>query len=277
MWWSNDSYDSKLAIAPHMLTWAGPNGLALVNVYKNGKTDPGWGGDTFMSLYDKGLFQRSKIVRDDSTAQQPFAFVMRSMSLVCIDIDGKNGGLEHAGKMGMLPVTLAETSKSGDGFHLFYSVGDTWDNRWGFAKYRDRIGIKQGVDFRGVGCVYHYPGQRWNMRPIVALPKHIDDLMTQRQQKEAATVAFIEKTLATGDKEEIAIMHDDLITELSNSPKTPGKRNNSLFAIGTQMKLAGIANWEQEVYSRALVVGLDSEEADKLVRNISKYGVATTP
>lgn len=276
MWWSNDTYESELAIAPQLLTWAGPFGLALVNVYKNGKTDPGWGDDMFMHLYEHGKFQWSRIVKG-GTASRPFAFVMRSMSLVCIDIDGKNGGLEHAGKMGMLPVTLAETSKSGDGYHLFYSVGDTWDRDRGFARYRDRIGIKQGVDFRGVGCVYHYPGQRWNMRPIVELPKHIDDLMTQRQQKEAATVAFIEKTLATGDVEEIALMHDDLMTELAKSPKTPGKRNNSLFAIGTQMKLAGIVNWEQAVYSRALAVGLDQAEAGKLVANVQKYGVATTP
>ena len=54
-----------------------------------------------------------------------FAFVMRAQcSLVCIDIDGKNGGLIHA------PVkleaccahTLAGASKSGDGYHLWYAT-----------------------------------------------------------------------------------------------------------------------------------------------------------
>ena len=64
----------------------------------------------------------------------------------------------------MLPPTLAETSKSGDGYHLFYLVDEEWDDEKGYGLLGDRIGIEQGVDIRATGCVYHHPQQRWNDR-----------------------------------------------------------------------------------------------------------------
>ena len=79
----------------------------------------------------------------------------------------------------------------------------------------------------------------------------------------------IQKTLAL-DPEEIAIMHDDLITELSR-PIPAGKRNNTLFAIGSQMAEAKVTDWQTLVGDRAVAVGLDEDEVDKLITNIGRY------
>ena len=65
-----------------------------------------------------------------------------------------------------------------------------------------------------------------------------------------------------------------ILVKLSRVQSSPGKRNNTLFAIGTKMKLAQVPNWGQLVHDRALEVGLDIEEADKLLNNIIKYGGA---
>ena len=98
--------------------------------------------------------------------------------------------------LGILPPTLAETSKSGNGYHLFYLVSeDEWDPNAGFGMFGDRIGIEQGVDFRGTGCVYHYQSQRWNDRPLAELPDRIKDRLKAAQQRKAASAANIVKTL----------------------------------------------------------------------------------
>ena len=86
------------------------------------------GADGFMPRYLRGVFNSRRVVYGYERGKWAYAFVMRSMRLVCVDIDGKNGGLEHAKKLGLLPPTLAETSKSGDGYHLFYLVDEEWDD-----------------------------------------------------------------------------------------------------------------------------------------------------
>ncbi|MGV0949432.1 MAG: bifunctional DNA primase/polymerase [Azonexus sp.] len=277
-WWLSDTYDEEIPVPVGQLEpHAGPKGIALVRTWKDGTTDPGWGLQSkdgkpaFMEKYAKGRFQMSPILHGWVQNRNAFAFVMRSMRVVCIDIDGKNGGIEHAASLGMLPPTLAETSKSGDGYHLFYKVSeDEWDPDAGFAAYADRIGIEQGVDFRGTGCVYHYPSQRWNRRHIAELPIRIKDRLLAHQQRKAATAAVITKTLELEDPEEVLIMQADLLQDLKK-PIPAGRRNNTLFAIGQQLKLAQIPNWEKHLHDRALAVGLDQDEADKLVNNVSRY------
>ncbi|USH45449.1 DNA primase/polymerase [Microbacterium phage DoTi] len=198
-----------------------------------------------------------------------FAFVMRAMKVVAVDIDGKNGGLEFVKELGILPPTLAETSKSGTGYHLFYSTPEEWDDVVGFADVSDSIGIVQGVDIRNVGCIYHYPQQRWNDRPIVPVPeglwKKLTEKLVQRQQAAAA----ISTVLTQGDDLEIMMMQDSLVDEL-NKPLKSGNRNSYLFAIGNKMRQAGVDKWDEKVHARALEVGLPVEEADRLVSNIAK-------
>lgn len=63
----------------------------------------------------------------------------------------------------------------------------------------------------------------------------------------------------------------ELEAELAK-PIAAGKRNNTLFAIGSQLKDAEVPDWEQKVADRAVQVGLSDVEADKLVRNIAAYG-----
>src|SRR5690606_30401280 len=127
------------------------------------------------------------------------AYVMRSVRLVAIDIDGKNGGLEHVTEIGALPLTMAERSKSGNGYHLFYETDDVWDVDEGFAQIPDQIGFVQGVDIRGTGCVYHFPAQRWNNRKVTKLPDWLRDQLLAKQQRMASQTSVILKTLSTMD------------------------------------------------------------------------------
>ncbi len=274
-WWRTDEYEGDFAVPQEFHNLAGPKGLALVKVNSNGSTQEGWGltgrdgADGFIPRYQRGEFAHRRALHQYTHDGRPFAVVMRSVQMVCVDIDGKNGGFEHAKELGLVVPTMAETSKSGNGYHLFYRAPDEWSDTAGFARYSDAIGIVQGVDIRATGCVYHYPSQHWNDRPLADLPKFLKDKLTQREQKKQATKA---RTLAisTLDETEKIMMHDELITELKK-PIPAGKRNNTLFAIGSQMKEAGVLDWEDKVQDRAVQVGLDYDEAEKLVRNIGAY------
>ena len=222
-----------------------------MQVYDDGSTAPGWGGKTFISKYRKRGFDLRRALTMFERKQTPHALVMRSVSMICIDIDGKNGGIESAAALN-LPRTMAETSKSGNGYHLFYLVDDTWNPTFGFDRLRDRIGWRTGIDIRAVGCVYHYPLQRWNALIPAPLP---DAILIDLEQTRDDQVARTEH-----------------ITKL-DGPIAAGKRNNTLFAIGAEMKVAGITGWSEQVYNRAVQLGLDDAEAAKLVSNIDKYGV----
>ena len=275
MWWSEDEYTEDVVIPDAFIGRTGPKGIAIVREHPNGKTDPGWGMRSkpgFMENYERNLFAPTTWVNGYRGGAWSLAYVMRSLQMVCIDIDGKNGGLEHVGRLGMLPYTLAETSRSGNGYHLFYATSeDTWSSEFGFAGYRDRIGIQQGVDLRATGCVFHHRSQRWNNRELAELPQHLKDLLQQGYQKADAMVATIANTLATEDPDQIVVMQDALVDDLGK-PIPLGRRNNTLFAVGTQMMLAKVPDWEDRVHARAVAVGLDRMEASKLVMNIEKYG-----
>lgn len=280
-WWRTDTYDNITAVPPAIAELSGPHGVALVRAWKNGTTDPGWGlwrGDEgtetqgFMWKYNRSAFRMEPIIHGYGQSRWNFAFVMRALRLVCIDIDGKNGGLEHAGRLGMLPYTLAETSKSGDGYHLWYATNDDqWDPVTGYAQFQDRIALEQGVDLRATGCVYHHPQQRWNERPIVELPAHLKTRLTAHSQAAVARATAITKTLENEDPEEVVLMQDALLDDLKK-PIPAGRRNNTLFAVGVQLRLAQVDSWDQLLFDRALDVGLDHEEARKLVANVEKYG-----
>ena len=248
---------------------AGPLGPAYVQVYDDDKTAPGWGEDQFMAKYIKRAFhaRRAEVIFERYTT--PFALVMRSVSMVCIDIDGKNDGFTSAAGL-LLPPTLAETSKSGNGYHLFYTVDDHWNSGFGFAKVRDKIGFMQGIDLRGTGCVYHYPQQQWNNRTPVPLPQHVLDKLNERPSLEKSIQA-IQAVLDSDDPVEVAIMQDNITSRLT-APIPEGRRNNTLFAIGAEMNRAQITGWEQQIHARALDVGLDEAEAEKLIKNIRNYG-----
>ena len=275
-WWKTDAYGFDAGLPGTITALAGPNDVALVKAWPNGKTDAGWGlegkdgAPGFMQLYVKGDFLPRKALYGYERDRWTFAIVMRSVALVCIDIDGKNGGLEHAKRLGQLPATLAETSKSGNGYHLFYSTDEKWDNETGFGQFSDHIGIEQGVDIRSVGCVYHHKQQRWNGRPVAPLPDHLKDLMLARKQRTSHQAERITKVIQSGDKMEAAMLHDELETDLAK-PIAQGKRNTTLFAIGQKMKTAGVPNWEDKVANRAIDIGLDTDEVEQLVRNITRY------
>ena len=68
-------------------------------------------------------------------------------------------------------------------------------------------------------------------------------------------------------------MMQSTIQSRLTAPIAPGKRNNTLFAIGAEMKVAGILGWQEQVLDRAIQLGLDQDEAEKLVNNVERYGV----
>ena len=281
-WWRTDLYDWDKALPQPFEDLAGPKGVALVKAWPDGRTDQGWGligpkdepDNGFARRYPRGEFNARRVLYGFEKGKWNFAIVMRSVQLVCIDIDGKNGGLEHAKRLGLMPPTLAETSKSGDGYHLFYSVDEPWTDNKGFGELSDRIGIEQGVDVRAVGCVYHHPTQRWNDRAPAPLPAHLKTLLIHREQKLTAETKRIETVLTNDDPMEVLMLHDEIITEL-NKPIPHGKRNNTLFAIGNKMRLAQVEDWETKLRQRAIHVGLDQDETDKLIANIDRYGTST--
>lgn len=281
-WWRTDGYDDDIALPEWFSILAGPKDIALVKAWPDGRTQPGWGlvgpkGDEangFASRYPRGEFNDRRVLYGYDKGKWNFAIVMRSVRLVCIDIDGKNGGLEHAKKLGMLPPTLAETSKSGDGYHLFYSYDEPWTDDKGYGLLADRIGLEQGVDIRAVGCVYHYPTQRWNRRRPAPLPDHLKQQLLHREQKITAATERITKVLTDADPLEVLMMQDELTNELAQ-PIPAGRRNNTLFAIGNKMRLAEVPDWETKLSQRATAVGLDQLETEKLVENIQRYGGVT--
>ena len=269
-WWQTDSYDGEDPLPQELIELAGPHGVALVDVFPDGRTQAGWGSEKFMGEYEGKKFSARRKVKAFEMRQWPFAIVMRSLPVVCIDIDGKNGGFVSAPAfLGNAPVTLAETSKSGNGYHLFYSLPDTWDPVSGFGMIGDFIGIADGVDIRGTGCVYHHTTQRWNDRAIAPCPAWILDTLIKREQYKAARKATIVNT-STLDEWEQLIMHDELFERL-NKPIPEGKRNNTLFAIGSEMKTAGVPDWDTRIGARAEELGLDADEVTKLVSNIETY------
>lgn len=281
-WWQSDLYADDETVPAPLGDLSGPQGLALVRAWPDGRTSEGWGlhgangKEGFMPRYLRGEFHPRRALHGYAKGLWNFAFVMRSLKLVCIDIDGKNGGLEHAKKLGVLPVTLAETSKSGDGYHLFYLVDDKWDDQLGYGRLSDRIGLEQGVDIRGTGCVYHYPQQRWNGRRPVLLPEHLYETLTARDQKIAASKARITSVLDSQDELEILMLHDQLLADLAK-PIQQGKRNNSLYAIGTQLHEAQVPDWEDKLAKRADEVGLEDDESDKIIENIKRYSGVNAP
>jgi len=269
-WWRTDQYYIDEPVPVILNDLAGPNGVALVKAYDDGKTTGGWGDDRFMASYQADEFNQRRVLYGYTRGKHAFAFVMRSLRLLCLDIDGKNGGLEHAKKLGALPPTMSETSKSGDGYHLFYLLDQEWDAQLGFGSVHDRIGIEQGVDIRATGCVYHHDTQRWNGRAPVALPKYLEDLLRAKQQQRQHQAQHVAAVINSQDETEILLMRDALMTDLAK-PIAAGKRNNTLFAIGQQMKTAQIADWPALIEKRADEVGLDVAETEKLVANIQRF------
>lgn len=277
-WWMNDSDYTEEALLPQELdSYAnGPFGPAFVQAWPNGSTTKGWGEANFMENYRKGKFLFAPYKAKFEQKPFPVAYVMRSFQLICIDIDGKNSGFEHAGQLGMLPYTLAETSKSGNGYHLFYSTpNDSWDPDKGFAGFADHIGIVPGVDIRATGCVYHYPNQMWNTRNVAPLPAHLERLLNHRKSLVSANAGEYQ-AIQQGTEEEKLMAQYQLVEDLAQ-PIPVGKRNITLFALGSKMYLSDVPNWEDLISKRADELCMDFEEAKKIVRNIKQYAVKETP
>ena len=277
-WWETDEYSNEALIPATLVNtelW-GPTGPALVKAYANGSTQVGWGlnppkdsDEGFIPRYRRGEFSLRRAFPGFEKGRHATAFVMRSARLIVIDIDGKNGGLQGVQRLGNLPYTVSETSKSGTGYHLWYQTPEAWDDDLGFAEVGDAIGIAPGVDIRNVGCVYHWQSQRWNSRFLAEVPANVWNQLREKRVKQEQAAAAISSTITTGDETEILIMQDALIEDLAK-PIKPGQRNTTLFAIGNKMRQAGIPDWKDRIELRGLKLGLDVAEVEQLTANIGK-------
>ena len=267
--------------APSDREIGGPKGVALVDDYSDGRTTPGWGPtatdkhDGFVVEYTRGRFDARPRVRRDAEKQAPFAFVMRSMLLIAVDVDRHLGDKGADGFVGMRttgfewPATMAETSKSGDGRHLFYQVPDLWHPQHGYGAYEDAIGLWPGVDVRAVGCVYHYPTQRWNNLPVAQAPAELITALELHSLRKTSRASAIAKAVTDQDETEILIMHDNLKAQLAaNIPA--GKRNVTLYAIAKDMHDSGFPNWEDAITQRGDEIGLEPREVERLIQNAAR-------
>ena len=251
---------------------AWPLSLSLVHVYKTKQggvaTTSGWGKKDFMENYLQGKF-RPKAYLHRYQFGRAFGIIIRALPLVCVDIDGKNGGLETA-RVLHLPPTLAETSKSGNGFHLFYRTpGDTWSEEFGFDQVADYTGIIPGVDIKGEGIVYHYPGQRWNNLPIAPASQGLMRLIEARRENRERS-RQVSQQLRSMDPEDRAIAADKLEERLAR-PFPEGTRNTGLYAWG--MKAKGIVpQWEAKLAYRGQQLELEMSEILTIIDNVEKYG-----
>lgn len=260
-WFLDEPYVHQDPPPVDLSAFAGPNGVATISVYPSGKSQPGWGEVDFMRNYTLGKFNAI-------STKPEYAYVMRSLSMLVVDIDGKNDGIEKA-KLLNLPPTMAETSKSGNGYHLWYLLPDNWDVEKGFARLSDRLGLVQGVDVRVTGCVFHYPQQRWNNQSPVVAPDHLINRIEVRESMHA-TPAQIKKLIDDNDMVEVKRLTSEALQSLENKIP-PGRRNQTLFAIGSQLYLLGYSDWEGQIRDKADAVDLDSDETEKIIRNIPNY------
>lgn len=270
--WYEDKEQYVIADGLAERTW--PTTLSLVHVFQTAEGDTittkGWGEQDFMENYNAGKFDPERYLNRFRHGRA-FGIIMRSVPLLCIDIDGKNGGVQSS-RILQLPPTLAETSKSGEGYHLFYRLpDDIWDAQLGYAEFPDFNGIVPGVDIRATGIVYHYPQQRWNDRAIAPLSKGVRRLLENARASRLAARQQNAKLL-TG--EDAAIRADELLLQLER-PFEEGQRNSRLFAWGCQA-VRYVKDWEVHLVARGLELGLSERECVQIATSVLKYGLGSS-
>ncbi|QDF16030.1 DNA primase/polymerase [Microbacterium phage LilyLou] len=272
MQWFEDreQYTETEPVAPEIMRRFGEQ-MDLVRVYPNGMTQPGWNIKEYMENHDRGAFKPRRALRFYSKYDMPFGIIMRSVPLVGIDIDGKNGGIETANAL-RLTRSLAEVSKSNNGYHVVYEIPFTqWHELRGYDELPDLLGLVPGVDIKGTGILFHYPGQRWNRLPIAPLPQKLFELISgARDSRRLRRLSRPATSAATMDPDDLVILHDQLRTEL-NGKFVKGGRNQKLFALGAQMRTAGFPSWETALYDRGHQIGLDIDEVTSIIKNIEAY------
>lgn len=248
----------------------GSRPVPLVRVYDSGKTQPGWGAKEFIDNERRGRFKEERVLKFFEEYNEPFGIIMRGLPMVCVDIDGKNGGIPTARVLG-LPETTAEISKSGNGYHLFYEVpGTKWSRDRGFDEFPDIINLLPGVDIKGTGIVYHYPVQLWNDKPFASLPPSLARLLGAAREVKLHARLSREGILALDDDERV-IVHDQIKNELDKSVEV-GKRNQTLYRLGARMRAALYPNWDMALFDRGLELGLEPSEIKEIIRNVNVYG-----
>lgn len=264
MWYEDEDQYTEVTPWSDLAEHSGPHGVAVVQVFRE-KTQPGWGHERFMKNYSRSFFDPGKVPEG-----KPYALVMRSLRLLCVDIDGKNDGYKAAKKL-ELPPTLAETSKSGNGHHLLYSYPDEWDENAGYVDQPDRINMWQGIDIKSVGVVYHHLHQRWNTEAIAVLPESIGADLRRRRARDEFLTTTPSQASELSD-EDLKFKRDMLLIELSRARSTG--RDSSLWRIGASLLNLGVdeAYMAEKIRAAGIRWGVPLDVIDgKIIPNIISY------
>lgn len=263
---TGDPYHNRTPLPDQIKNYPG---LALVRIDKDGRTQPGWGANEYMENFKAGAFEPDRALKFYDKYSLPFAVVMRSVPFICVDIDGKNGGLETA-RLLDLERTMAEKSKSGNGYHLFYRMPySPFHEKYGYHEFPDLIGLLPGIDIKGTGVVYHYVHQLWNNLDLALCPPSLADVIGQARDVRRE-YRLSREGVGALDQEELIMLWDQLLDSLAK-PVNVGSRNNRLYQMGAKMLAAGVPFWDQHIQARAEELGLPSTEAMQIIVNIERY------
>jgi hypothetical protein len=254
-WWRDDEQYADAEPIPAMLVEFDPE---VVRANPDGTTQPGWGAADYLSNRDHFMLERHDLAR-------PFGIVMRSLPALCVDIDGKNGGTTSETERALMDLglgptpTLAEQSRSGDGYHLFYAVADEWSTdpaRPGFASFPDRIGLLMGVDIKAVTLVFHHPHQHWNALPVADLPEAFASLLSTHRRRHA------DSALPGSPQARLSALRS--LARL-RWPVEDGSRNTTLWGIAKDLYRGDFPDWENVIAWAADQCGLSDREAATLL------------
>lgn len=224
------------------------------------QTQRGWGASDYLE-------NRHSFALDSQDLTVPFGIVMRSIPVLGVDVDAKNGGTSTGTEralaaLGLASVpTLAELSRSGSGYHLYYSLADVWSDdpqRPGYVRVADRIGFLGGVDIKAETLMYHYPHQRWNERGVAAAPPLLLRALSARSRRASAPPS------PSSVEARVAALRG--LARLS-LPIEVGRRNTTLWGIAKDLYRGGFPEWETVIESAADGCGLSDSETSVLLHS----------
>src|SRR5690606_20998623 len=103
---------------------------------------------------------------------------------------------------------------------------------------------------------------------IAPLPNTLRKLLVKNREERAREME--RRVRHTLDPEDLAIAQHNTLERLARRIE-PGKRNQTLFAIGCSMLLYEIEGWEDILIARGSELGLPTSEMRSVVSHVKQY------
>jgi hypothetical protein len=230
-----------------------------------------------------GKFKATK----EKVVGKDHALLMKSINVLCVDIDGKNGGMDNLHKLGYLPPTLAEISRSGTGYHLYYSLTDAQNSTFSMD-FAGKSALATGVDIKTQGLVFQAVAtskhQMYNARQLSLIPDSLANLVELNTIKKQKARVFFKSPqgLKELEKKRQAQPKDEwdwssLGTPCSGyclSPIPQGMRNDSLYTFGLAKMANGETDWEKHMGHAARKSNIPNDELGVLVGQVKRSNLA---